>query len=528
MNVINVTNIAALTAYSGNDLVDRATFFVLGFYTEGDGGGGTFYFNANSTTDVINGLILKRDSVNLGRFIRVLRSPNDISVLEVGAKPNVGDSGTITNNTNYIQALLDYLQTENQMEGGGGIIRIPRGVFYVTSLVIGDKFSDGPPPKYYKGRISIIGEGVNSILKLPAFTNQYILDIRGGYCMLNNFQLDGNGYVGGGTTPNQNAGGCIMTSNNGGATSSDFLGIIKCRISSGFEYGAKIMSSGQFVCDETYFLGNGTGVYLSSTKCVLSNQTTIQNSLHNGIEIVGLLNQYMNVTIDGCYLENNRIVLSPTGYHIKLHSLQASNQINIVNNYFNGSNSQPYIYGVGITNPTMVNNLICKYNQFRNCLGAFSLFAVADNEVGLNDIGMNLYTENTPPSIPSKYGFLTENSVHGIIKSPELVFNSDLKAYNVLSISGTRASKIISLAIIYTADTSGTTTSSRLKIGNSISDTKYYNDFLLLPHIANEFVSLPVSAPNQTSLNYYLLVSTNGTDHTQAGKAIIQIEYIIF
>jgi len=103
MDVISLINIEALAAYNGTDTIpNKTTFFVLGFYKEDDGGGGAFYFDVNSEAAPINGLIIERKDVATGRFIRVLRSPNDISILEVGAKPNVGDSTTITKNTNYI------------------------------------------------------------------------------------------------------------------------------------------------------------------------------------------------------------------------------------------------------------------------------------------------------------------------------------------------------------------------------------------------------------------------------------------
>lgn len=117
-----VDRIATVTTLRTTDgLLDGRAVLLLGYTTNGDGGGGEFYWNAASV-DADNGVtIFKVSTVTTGRWIRNYNTT--INILWAGA---VNDGAT--DSTAAIQAALDL----------GGSIFIPDGDFAFTSLVIGN------------------------------------------------------------------------------------------------------------------------------------------------------------------------------------------------------------------------------------------------------------------------------------------------------------------------------------------------------------------------------------------------------
>lgn len=97
MNTIKVKNIAELKLRKGTP---ECTVEVLGYYTEGDGGGGEFFWDNTSTIIDNGGTIIQVTNVLTGRWKRIYN--NKVHVKWFGAK---GDG--ITNDTTFIQNAIN-------------------------------------------------------------------------------------------------------------------------------------------------------------------------------------------------------------------------------------------------------------------------------------------------------------------------------------------------------------------------------------------------------------------------------------
>src|SRR5438128_606669 len=115
VTVGTLADLRALTAVSGN-----ADVTVRGYYAAGDGGGGQFYWDPNSTENDDGGItIVPASNPSSGRWKRSLQS--EINVKWFGA---VGDGVVV--DTPPIQAALDYVRVR-----GGGKVFIPAGRYFL-------------------------------------------------------------------------------------------------------------------------------------------------------------------------------------------------------------------------------------------------------------------------------------------------------------------------------------------------------------------------------------------------------------
>lgn len=119
VNFARLANIAAMTALT--EMSDNDTVEVLGYTTEGDGGGGTFYWDAASTATANSGTIFAADAGGTGRWIRVYSG--HVNVRWFGA---VADGAT--NDASAVQAAIDALTL-------GGAIFFPSGVYYLNTAI---------------------------------------------------------------------------------------------------------------------------------------------------------------------------------------------------------------------------------------------------------------------------------------------------------------------------------------------------------------------------------------------------------
>lgn len=119
-----VSNMSELLELSPTE--KSAIVILKGYYEEGDGGGGTFYYDAESQLEANGGTVIKSDKVK-GRFVRDCEE-NYVNVKWFGA---MGDGAN--DDTAAIQAAIDSLP-EN-----GGTVSLPGGKYAITSaLNIGD------------------------------------------------------------------------------------------------------------------------------------------------------------------------------------------------------------------------------------------------------------------------------------------------------------------------------------------------------------------------------------------------------
>lgn len=117
--------VASLKALSAPP--DAATYTVLGYYAAGDGGGGTYVWNATDTTTDNGGTVIQPSAGGVGRWNLVPAGP--ISIAQFGAKAD-----GVTDNSAAMQAAL------NSLAATGGPVFCPQfgtGAFaFATGLTI--------------------------------------------------------------------------------------------------------------------------------------------------------------------------------------------------------------------------------------------------------------------------------------------------------------------------------------------------------------------------------------------------------
>ena len=120
MNTIKVKNIAELKTRKGTS---ESTVEVLGYYTEGDGGGGNFYWDNTSTETDNGGTIISVSTVSTGRW---KRQYNDFfEIIWFGFI----ESNSISVNTNILNSLILYARTLSIKK-----IKIHAGTFVLNAI----------------------------------------------------------------------------------------------------------------------------------------------------------------------------------------------------------------------------------------------------------------------------------------------------------------------------------------------------------------------------------------------------------
>lgn len=131
-----LASIAAMTLLAKANLTDGMLVNVSGYYVQGDGGGGQFYWDSASVVSENGGTVIEADEGGTGRWIRIF--DRDITVKWFGAK---GDG--IQDDTAFIQAALDYAKIVVQAIGVGvdqvtqGVF-VPAGTYLGTGVVVGE------------------------------------------------------------------------------------------------------------------------------------------------------------------------------------------------------------------------------------------------------------------------------------------------------------------------------------------------------------------------------------------------------
>jgi hypothetical protein len=108
--------------------IANSNFSVLGYYAEGDEGGGDFYWDPTNTQTDNGGTIIAGNGITTGRWIRRVEG-HHINVRWFGAK---GD-GT-TNDSPFLQAAI------NTFQSTGATILIPAGTFMLAGITVPSGF----------------------------------------------------------------------------------------------------------------------------------------------------------------------------------------------------------------------------------------------------------------------------------------------------------------------------------------------------------------------------------------------------
>jgi len=164
-----VNSIAELKTISNIESIN-----VLGYYEKGDGGGGTFYWDATSTETDNGGTIIQATGITTGRWKRVFSGA--VNVKWFGAK---GDGATAQDTE--LQNVINYCSNNKTA------MYIPDGKFYFYNLVP-------------KSNVTILGNGDSSILAQIQPTTEIftgiIFEPHSGEALENfkitNLSLDGN------------------------------------------------------------------------------------------------------------------------------------------------------------------------------------------------------------------------------------------------------------------------------------------------------------------------------------------------
>ena len=123
MNTIKVKNIAELKTRKGTP---ETVVEVLGYVTEGDGGGGNFYWDNTSTTTEDGGLVFSVSTVSVGRWKRIYEREVVLKWFNV-----IGDG--VTDDTTNFQKAIDTVST------GASIILDSKANYKVSSLNVTGK-----------------------------------------------------------------------------------------------------------------------------------------------------------------------------------------------------------------------------------------------------------------------------------------------------------------------------------------------------------------------------------------------------
>ncbi len=134
-----VQNISTLKSYDTSPLSTGDTIIVSGYYTNGDGGGGNFYWDVSAIEDDNGGTIIKPTYTGFGGSGRWKRVYYDhLNVKWFGAKGNgyfVANKFSGTDDTTSINTTLAFARSNQQSIKK---VIIPSGIFVVKTICVPD------------------------------------------------------------------------------------------------------------------------------------------------------------------------------------------------------------------------------------------------------------------------------------------------------------------------------------------------------------------------------------------------------
>lgn len=304
INAITFNDIATLKLNSNMGRVD-----VLGYYTKGDGGGGTFYWDSTSTEADNGGTIIQATGVTTGRWKRVFSG--NVNVKWFGAK---GDG--ITDDYTSIQNAINSFTTE-------GILEFTRATYKVNSTLLW---------KYSK--CNIIGNGCS--LDFSSLATTYAINFERDVDSLQRRYWTETKFIGNSTLHCMQLEGSVS----GHLANINFEGITIYQFNRQLEIGRSCSNihfkNSLFVCDGAnyrqstaiYLTANAnfnTGEQISFSGCQLGAHKRVIDNRESGCNGEINFNQCSLVYFDSCFYNSKGLRISAN---------QCSIESNIHTNYW--------------------------------------------------------------------------------------------------------------------------------------------------------------------------------------------------
>lgn len=258
---MTVDNIAALSAAATTDSV-----FVRGYNTPGDGGGGTFFWDAASTEAEDGGTIF---GAGTGRWKRIYGN-DAINVLWFGVTRGSGMSDQSVPFNKAVDALP-----------AGGTLIIPPGTYTLTKLIrLKSNMSVQGSGAILDGgsEATLYGEGVTNVSLLPGLT----VKNTGTYCIFfkqsSDIRIQGITCIGNTSSPAY-AGDGICFYNNSGI--SEKIWIADCHIKSQSRNAITIEVARDVHITNNYLQNCRGGIHFEGAQNVVCNGNTIDDCGNN-------------------------------------------------------------------------------------------------------------------------------------------------------------------------------------------------------------------------------------------------------
>ncbi|MBP8110990.1 MAG: right-handed parallel beta-helix repeat-containing protein [Agitococcus sp.] len=335
--VQSFNSIAALRLRSGTTIANAAK--TLGYYSAGDGGGNSFYWDSTSTATDNAGTVIKPTAVSgAGRWLAV--DTSYINVKQFGA---VGDG--VADDTTPIQAAVDSIGA-----AGGGTLSFPSGVYKTTSKVI------------LPSNITIVGSGkilTTSTIAIEAIAKVNVrivgMEIEGpGASVVPVVPEDGGINLGNVTSTN----GCTDVLISGCVVHGFYTGI-SCRYGSGARvvdneiynfnlYGLMLSRNDGFFCSRNEIhdsvVATGTNAYcISATGASnLSSPQRLCTVTDNKLYGVPSWSAIMSHDLADAVISGNVIDEARNGIDVSVAAGKTITSIVIANNRINGTNTDTW------------------------------------------------------------------------------------------------------------------------------------------------------------------------------------------
>ena len=286
---------------SGQKLNDNEVTDISGHTTEGDGGGGNFYWDSTSTATDDNGTIVKLADTTTGRFIRV--DQTRITVEMFGA---TGDGST--DDRTAILAAITFIEGQ-----GGGTVYLSAASYNIgTTGIVIDSQSVTLEGEGMGGQTAgkngsrIIYTGTGAAIQLTADgTNAWGTNLR-------NLHIDGSGtgYIG------------LKVGNDDGTVNVSWWGMIENVYITGFEIGRMVIGCQNGYFSKVHCEANDIGTIYrrgAVTPGGLANTATVEISCrnYNNAYYGKVLEQAFSIKFIGCTDETSgykNVLIGPAAW----------------------------------------------------------------------------------------------------------------------------------------------------------------------------------------------------------------------